>query len=286
MSLDADPACPLCGSTELGPTAPRFATEVAFREALVRWQERAGFESLLAFVEATFVLGDAAALYRAYERHEVLELVSDPFAFGGGLVHDRPESEDAPPVTSRMSNVPLISREQDSAATLADVPSAPRLPDPASLVAGPGPTGSVLVATPVLRSRAPLYPLASVAAADGIVSVEERWFLDECLKRYGEPPAREDEIRVYPPLDWASSVPSALRAQVAFDMCTLAMIDGLPDAAEARMIYAYCIEWRIPTEEARRYLIQLQHKNTSLSRRLWLRLRDYLLPGRWENTQL
>lgn len=288
VSFETDPACALCESTELGPTAPRFPSEETFRDALVRWQMRAGFDTLPSFVEATFVLGDAALLYRAYERRELLELVSDPFGFGGGLVHDRPETDAAPPVTSRMSNVPLISREADSKATLVEVPSAPRLPAMATLVESPA--GAAALATSpglsALRSRAPLYPLASVAAADGLVSIEERWFLDECLRRYGEPPAREDEIRVYPPLDWAASVPSALRAQVAFDMCTLAMIDGLPDAAEARMIYAYCIEWRIPTEEARKYLIQLQHKNTSFSRRIWLRLRDYLLPGRWENTQL
>lgn len=264
LSFDHDPVCALCEraeSAELDRPIPWFRTESSFIEALARWQQRAGFESLEAFIPATFVHDNVRSLYEAHVRGEVLELVSDPFGFAGGVVHDRADSEEAAPVTARLSIVPLISREQESSAKLIQV-------------------------APSLRSRAPLYPLASVAAADGLVSVDERWFLDECLKRYGEPPAREDEIRVYPPLDWASSVPVALRPQVAFDMCTLAMIDGLPDAAEARMIYAYCIEWRIPTEEARKYLIQLQHKNTSLSRRLWLRIRDYLLPGRWENTQL
>lgn len=277
FSLEPDPTCALCetpeshASTGVGPA--RVFSEAEFIQALVRWQERAGFDSLEAFVPATFVLADVRALYDAYGRREILELVSDPFGFAGGIIHDREDSDEAAPVTSRMSNVPLISREQDSSVALAN----------AALAAA---TSSAALPSFPERSRAPLYPLASVAAADGLVSVDERWFLDECLKRYGEPPALEHEIRVYPPLDWAASVPAALRPQVAFDMCTLAMIDGLPDAAEARMIYAYCIEWRIPTEEARKYLIQLQHKNTSFSRRIWLRLRDYLLPGRWENTQL
>ena len=277
FSLELDPSCSLCETTDSHASTDRglsvFPSEAAFIEALVRWQKRAGFDTLEGFIPATFVLADARALYDAYKRSEVIELVSDPFGFGGGMVHDREDAEEPAPVTSRMSNVPLISREQDSSVALAH----------AELAAA---TSSAALPSFPIRSRAPLYPLASVAAADGLVSVDERWFLDECLKRYGEPPAREDEVRVYPPLDWASAVPVALRPQVAFDMCTLAMIDGLPDAAEARMIYAYCIEWRIPTEEARKYLIQLQHKNTSLSRRLWLRLRDYLLPGRWENTQL
>ncbi len=260
-------ACPLCRG------ADRFASVHELDGALRRWAaahaQAISEKDFRDFLLGTLVEVDMAALFGAYQRGEPLAVVCDPFARAGGSAATvGPKSERAP-TSERVRNVPLV------------VPTEAELPvqrfGPVSVASSP-PTNRV--------SRALLYPLASVAAADGIVDVEERWYIDTCLKRYGLEPATDAEMIVYYPLDYAALIPPELRQALVGEMCAVAMIDGLPDAAEARMIYAYCTEWRIPEDYARAQLVELQRRNTSLARRAWLGFRNYLLPGRWENTKL
>jgi uncharacterized membrane protein YebE (DUF533 family) len=299
---DPDAPCPLCAGHE------RFADARAFEAALRRFAAEPDDARFHEFMVGTFVTADVAALYARYQRGEVLEAVYDPFSRAQRVHHtEGPRSERAGR-SERVPAVPLVAATDDVPVQRFSNSVRPPSPvDESALAwvsalandAQPTPPGAAAgapsaVATAVsargqagpAAPRAVLYPLASVAAADGIVDVEERWYLDECLKRMGLGPATDAEIAVYFPLDYAPLVPPAFREELVTDMCALAMIDGLPDAAEARMIYAYCAEWRIPEERARELLLALQRKNTSLARRAWVGFRNYLLPGRWENTKL
>jgi hypothetical protein len=262
-----DELCPLCQGTL------RFGSARDLEGALRTWagRELGAVPSELAFREflgGTLVLSDVGALYDAYAARSLLERLCDPFDRAqGGAATVAPRSERAPRAEhDRVLKVPLVFAERD-------VQDA-RLIHTSSQGAVQG------------QLRAVLYPLASVAASDGVVALGERWFLDECLKRYSVLPSTDAEIRIYHPLDYAARVPAEVREGLLDDMCRLALIDGLPDAAEARMIYAYCSEWRIPEEHARAKLIAMQNENISLMRRFWLGFRNYVLPGRWENTKL
>ncbi|NOU34585.1 MAG: hypothetical protein HOO96_42385 [Polyangiaceae bacterium] len=261
-------ACPLCRDQQ------RFASAHELDGALRRWASVVHAQTVSErdfrdFLLGTLVEADVAALFAAYQRGEPLAVVCDPFARAGGSPASVGPTSERAPTSERVRNVPLV------------VPAEVELPvqrfEPAPLEA-----------TPQIDQvpRALLYPLASVAAADGIVDVEERWYIDSCLKRYGLEPATDGEMVVYYPLDYAALIPPVFREALVAEMCAVAMIDGLPDAAEARMIYAYCTEWRIPEDYARAQLVELQRRNTSLARRAWLGFRNYLLPGRWENTKL
>lgn len=261
-------SCPLCRDEE------RFASEHELGGALRRWAVATRAEPISErdfrdFLLGTMVEADLGALFDAYQRGEPLAVVCDPFARAGGSPASVGPTSERAPTSERVRNVPLV------------VPVEVELPvqrfEPPPVAAAPQAN---------LVPRTILYPLASVAAADGIVDVEERWYIDSCLKRYGLEPATDAEMVVYYPLDYAALVPPVFRQELVEEMCAVAMIDGLPDAAEARMIYAYCTEWRVPEEYARARLVELQKRNTSLARRAWLGFRNYLLPGRWENTKL
>jgi hypothetical protein len=273
-ALDDD-LCPLCEGER------RFANARELEAALRMWAARelgkppsdAAFHE---FVGATLSLADVGALYAAYASRSILERLCDPFDRAqGGAATVGPRSERAPTTErDRVPMVPLVRPEYEEL----QPPSSVR----ASLIAHEEQSSHSAQGA----LRAVLYPLASVAASDGVMELDERWYLDECLKRYGVAPSADGEIRVYHPLDYAALVPVEMREALLEDMCKLAMIDGLPDAAEARMIYAYCSEWRIPEERARAKLIEMQNENISLARRFWLGFRNYVLPGRWENTKL
>jgi hypothetical protein len=106
------------------------------------------------------------------------------------------------------------------------------------------------------------------------------------LAAHGLPPATNEEIRVYSPLDFAHRIDPALRDRLLEEMCELAMSDGLPDASEARMIYAYAAEWGYHLEEAQAKLFEYEFRKTSFARAFWLHLRNKLLPGRWDQAKL
>jgi hypothetical protein len=266
-----DEHCPLCDGQRQFQSAAEF--EAALRAWAIREQGHvADARALQEFLGATLVQTDVHALYAQYTRRIMIERLCDPFDRAqGGAATVAPRSERAP-ATDRVPLVPLVTLDYA-------VSQAGAAPAPVSFHVNGDPQ-------PQAPSRALLYPLASVAASDGVMELDERWFLDECLKRYGVAPSTDAEIRIYHPLDYAALVPVEMRETVLDDMCRLAMIDGLPDAAEARMIYAYCSEWRIPEERAREKLIEMQNENISLARRFWLGFRNYVLPGRWENTKL
>jgi hypothetical protein len=270
-ALDDD-LCPLCEGER------RFSSVRELETALRTWAARelgtaANEAAFREFLGATLTLNDVNALYAAYVARTMLERLCDPFDRAqGGAATVAPRSERAPTTErDRVPMVPLVRPEYEEL----QPPSSVR----ASHVAHEEHTDQGTL-------RAVLYPLASVAASDGVMELDERWYLDECLKRYGVAPTTDGEIRVYHPLDYAALVPVEVREALLEDMCKLAMIDGLPDAAEARMIYAYCSEWRIPEERARAKLIEMQNENISMARRFWLGFRNYVLPGRWENTKL
>jgi hypothetical protein len=267
-----DALCPLCDGDRT------FANAHEFEAAVRSWAARESGHilddhALREFVSATFVHGDLASLYAAYAVRAKLERLCDPFDRAqGGAATIAPRSERVPPTDrERLPMVPLVT---------------PDYPSPPASFQGVAQSRNLRANDPHLALRAVIYPLASVAASDGTTELAERWFIDQCLKRFGLGPATDAEIRIYHPLDYAVLVPEDVREGLLLDMCRLAMIDGLPDAAEARMIYAYCSEWRIPEEQARARLLEMQNKNISLARQFWLGFRNYVLPGRWENTKL
>ena len=66
-------------------------------------------------------------------------------------------------------------------------------------------------------------------------------------------------------------------------MCETASVDGMPDESERRVIRAYAAAWDVPEEEVDFWMWAHETAGTSLARKLWLKIRRFVLSARWES---
>ena len=125
----------------------------------------------------------------------------------------------------------------------------------------------------------------SVISADGEIHPSERAFVDAFLASEGMAPLADDEIRVYSPQEVARYVPKHRREKIVELMCEVAMVDGLGDDAELRVVRAYGSAWQIPEEKVETWLWGYEHAQSSAARQFWLRIRRFVLSSRWENQE-
>ena len=131
--------------------------------------------------------------------------------------------------------------------------------------------------------RAIVYPLVSVVVADGEIHRSERELVDRFLVSEGLAPLADDEFRVHTPQEVAHLVPKDRRAAVIRLMCETASVDGMPDESERRVIRAYAAAWDVPEEEVDFWMWAHETAGTSLARKLWLKIRRFVLSARWES---
>jgi hypothetical protein len=259
--------CQACGARAVLSVAqsPRVLDRAGIFAALDTWAHEARMtrEELL---RGMFVRPDVEAIAGALERREVIETVADPFA----RVAARPPKNAARQVGGSVGAHESAPPRADTPVRADDGPSGPPLS-----VAGP----------PSAPPRALLYPLVSVAAADGEVHPLERQLVDRFLASEGLSPLTDDECRVHHPLDVARWVPPERRAAMVDLMCQIAMIDGLPDAAELRVVEAYAAAWHVPPEQVQAWLSAYSRRSASTARQVWLAFRRILLIGVWSKRE-
>jgi uncharacterized tellurite resistance protein B-like protein len=273
----------------------------AFQECLSRWAERESFADSEALVLGMFVAADARALHATYLRGEPLETVADPFAFGGRAGGSSgAHTSESSPTSSKKSVAPpkvrLVPSTDEAPSTLR-IPGAPPVPTSAlhsqePTPAPPNVAGPKSVATPQTTEQEPpmsappraiLYPLVSVISADGEIHASERAFVDAFLVSEGMAPLSDHELRVYTPAEAARYVPKERREKIVELMCEVAMVDGLADDAEVRVVRAYASAWQVPEEKVETWLWGYEHAQASAARQFWLRIRRFVLSSRWEN---
>jgi len=272
-----------------------------FRASLEAWAAREGAGSVEEHLVVTFVIDDVHALHAAFLRGEPLETVGDPFALGGRAGTSREADDDAPPPSRHARRAPPSIRvvpphrpadprapaptPSPAAPPLAPVaplaPMAPHAGHAAEIVAisAATPSAPPLSAPP----RALLFPLVSVISADGEIHPEERAFVDAFLLGEGMAPLADHELRVYTPAEAARHVPKDRREKIVELMCEVAMVDGLADDAELRVVRAYASAWQISEEKVETWLWGYEHAKASAARQFWLRIRRFVLSSRWEN---
>lgn len=300
--------CASCGAhaSLADRTAPFDLTSFDdFADRLREWATRDGFRDISELVEATFVEPDVRALHALFLRGELLETVVDPFALGGraggGASASREPRGDTPserkrsPASVRVvgpadkpSVVPGSSSRSAVQESLGPSLAAPALPREAREsrsaygAESPRSSGSPSSAPFSAPPRAILYPLVSVISADGEIHPAERAFVDAFLQGEGLAPLADHEVRVYTPAEVAPYVPNERREKIVELMCEVAMVDGLADDAEVRVVRAYASAWRISEEKVSTWLWGYEHAQASPARQFWLKIRRFVLSSRWE----
>jgi uncharacterized tellurite resistance protein B-like protein len=267
FGLPASSRCKLCGAARVAEcsacgTSARMITthpgealdtEGAFGRALDAWAVRDGFASRQALLDATFCDPDFPRLAAQIAQHKPLEVLADPFGAAGMT-------------TRAVAGAHQASAEH--AANANDANDASAQPPP--------------LATPHAL-RAIVYPLASVMAADGEIHPREREFVDRFLKSEGLAPLANSELRVHHPHEVAHMIAREQRHAAMQLMCETAAVSGTIDESERHVIRAYAAAWNIPDSTVDFWLLGYEKKNTSISRRLWMKLRRFVLRARWSN---
>jgi uncharacterized tellurite resistance protein B-like protein len=280
----------------------RFETIADLERALDAWAERDGFPSRQALAGATFVEPDIALLFAALQRNEPLAVLADPFANMGVRTTGRSSEaktkaasstkEVSPPPTHAASPTPPTTPEapirivprgapqqrNPFASTLQDEE---RVRAPTELREAAQPRVPSAPPPPSAPPRAIVFPLVSVIAADGEIHPEERALVDRFLQSEGLAPLADHEFAVHHPSEVAHFVPRERREEVVKLMCETAAIDGLPDESERRVIRAYATAWHVDDEKLDFWMWGYESMNTSIARQLFLKLRRFVLSGRW-----
>ena len=290
----------------------------SFAARLETWAARDGFRNLADLVEATFVLPDVRGLHALFLRGDLLETVVDPFAMGGraggsNLARearaDTPNERKRSPASVRvvgpadrpsvppgsptaLDNPQSRSRAEAERVAYGNAFAAPAVPRESRSPDGPesantpssrsSPPSSLSSAPFSAPPRAILYPLVSVISADGEIHPAERAFVDAFLVGEGMAPLADHEVRVYTPAEAAPYVPKVRREKIVELMCEVAMVDGLADDAEVRVVRAYASAWRVPEEKVETWLWGYEHAQASPARQFWLKIRRFVLSSRWE----
>lgn len=263
-----DRACPSCFAkafvVETIPASP-LATASELTAALDAWAKRDDYPSSTALAQATFCDPDLDSLVGRIARKERLEVVADPFANMG--VRTTGTREDRPAPSPPVNEPPRPAAIAPPTARVAP-PPAPPLQETPPRSAPP---------------RAIIYPLVSVVVADGEIHHAERELVDRFLVSEGLTPLADEEFRVHTPQEVAHLVPKDRRAAVIRLMCETASVDGMPDESERRVIRAYAAAWDVPEEEVDFWMWAHETAGTSLARKLWLKIRRFVLSARWES---
>lgn len=133
--------------------------------------------------------------------------------------------------------------------------------------------------------RALLYPLISVVAADGELHPKERELVDRFLAAEGLAPLAAEEFRVHHPADVAHFVPPERRPRIVELMCQVAIIDGLPDPNEVRVIKAYSSAWSVDEAKVDDWLAGYGDVVVSPLRQFFLKIRRFVLRDRWDKVR-
>lgn len=277
-----DHRCNACGaeaSLEPVSAATRFTSEDDVGARIDAWAREERFPSRAQFLEATFVTPSVAAIFSALRDGARIETVADPF--GTRTASATPASPPKPRQRDAMDRPPVTER----------IPSAPPLPPLSTFTPLPIPPSRPSAAAsrpqdeaapPSAPPRSIVYPLVSVIAADGEVHPGERAVVDKFLASEGLSPLSEEECKVHAPADVAHLIPREKREAVIQLMCETAMIDGMPDASELRVIRAYAAAWNVPDEKLELWIWAYENANSSAIRQLWLKIRRFVLSARWE----
>ncbi|MCL2777361.1 MAG: TerB family tellurite resistance protein [Polyangiaceae bacterium] len=271
LGLPASSRCKLCGAAQVAEcsacgTSARMITthpgealdtEESFGRALDAWAVRDGFGSRQALLDATFCDPDFARLAAQIAEHKPLEVLADPFGAAG------------------MTTRAVAGEHQASAEHAANANDANDAHHDASAQSPPS-------ASP-RAPRAIVYPLASVMAADGEIHPRERALVDRFLQRNGLAPLADNELCVHHPSEIAHVVPREERHTALQLMCETAAVSGTIDESERHVIRAYAAAWDIPDSKVDFWLQSYEKKNMSISRRLWMTLRRFVLRTRWSN---
>lgn len=303
-------ACASCGARATAKRVRdpmRLDTLAALEAALDAWAEREGFATRDELVSSSLCVADVRSLHAALRDGRAIETVLDPFATMGrrtsGGSPSKSDAQRGSPAagaaateTSRAAPAPGIASAPAPAGASTAMPSSPALSAPAP---APPPPATAPAATPALapplaapktteppRSappRAIVYPLVSVVLADGELHPEEQSLIDRFLLGEGLSPLTAEELRVHHPSEVAHLVPPGRRAEVVKLMCESAAIDGMPDAAERRVIAAYASAWGVDDDKVDFWIWGYEQMSAPVARQLWLKLRRFVLSARWED---
>jgi uncharacterized tellurite resistance protein B-like protein len=274
-SID-DRACLACNArasvVERSPSVA-LGTDADLCAALDDWSDRESFPSRAHLLQATFCDPDPTSLLGRIARKERLEVLVDPFAnMGRRATTNEPATAPSPPV-----NAPAAAPVRVDPVTVSASPDTTAPPPP---IAQAQPIQDAPISAP---PRAIVYPLVSVVVADGEIHHAERDLVNRFLVSEGLAPLADEEFRVHTPQEVAHLVPKDRRAAVIRLMCETASVDGMPDESERRVIRAYAAAWDVPEEEVDFWMWAHETAGTSLARKLWLKIRRFVLSARWES---
>lgn len=250
-ALNTD-CCP-CGATaelvtvEAG-TVP--VDEAALADRIERWGKAEGYADLRAFMTATFLEPDLATILANLRAGTPVATLADPFALRGAQAAAAPTSPTEGPAPSTLHRAPAVPTA---------APSEPCEVD----------------------GRALLYPLLAVLAADGEIHPAERALVNAFLASEGLAPLADTECRVHRPADVAPRVPLERRRALLRLMCETALVDGLPDGNELRVIHAYAAAWNVPRAVVEEWLWASERTHLPRGKALWLKLRRFVLVSLW-----
>lgn len=130
---------------------------------------------------------------------------------------------------------------------------------------------------PRTEPRAMVLALVSVLVADGQRDPRELDFINRFLAREGLGPLDPAELRVWRPVEIATRIPAARRAEVVELMTQLACVDGEADPSELRLVQSYAQAWGIVDDDLDGWLQQYKARYATDVQRFWRGLRGFFL---------
>ena len=242
--------CPFCGTyarTEETEPSTKITELAVLRRRLDAWASHEGVPDGKALVEAYFVLPTIEALLEAMLRGDAVETSFDvvDYLFSGG---------------GGGGGEPAVMREEEA-------PRTERMPAPYSRRT----TGGV---------REELLALASVAAADGDASPDDRVALARAAQRRLVAPLRDEDLRVWRPNEIEPPPTMEDRERVLVEMFQMAWSDGELDDSELRVIRDYARTWAIDPERLREWSELYSFGDRGSVERWFRRIGLYLFPAR------
>lgn len=242
--------CPFCGvHAALRETvaATSITTLPVLEARLDAWARAEGVSDRKELLEAYFVLPTAEAVLEALGRGEPVETSFDvvDYLFSGG---------------GGSGGEAAVMREEEA-------PRTERMPAPRSR-------------REIGGMREELLALASVAAADGAASVDDRAALARAAQKRLSPPLHDDDLRVWRPNELPPPPTLADRERVLEEMFQLAWADGELDESELRVIRDYARFWAIDPERLREWVDLYSLGERGSFERWFRRIGLFLFPAR------
>jgi len=243
--------CPFCGTharSEQTQPSTKIVELAVLEERLDDWATHEGVPNARALVEAYFVLPGVPEVLEAMRRGEPVETSFDvvDYLFSGG--------------GGGSGGEPAVMREEEA-------PRTERMPGPRSRRTTGG-------------AREELLALASVAAADGEASADDRVALARAAQRRLVAPLGEGDVRVWRPNEVEPPPTLEDRERVLEEMFQLAWTDGELDDSELRVIRDYARAWAIDPERLRQWSELYSFGERGSVERWFRRIGLYLFPAR------